>query len=246
MKLNFMSRIYSGVARYTVKRMGQDLEYAMQVRARDASAVYAAAMMSDAKRFIDRDSLLLYAAERAKKVSGCVCEFGVFSGYTLRLLADVLPEKPVYGFDSFEGLPVDWRPGFGKGAFKTPIPKFKQDNISLRIGWFDKTVPAFVQELLEAERKISFLHIDCDLYVSTKCVFEGLLDLCSPGAVIVFDEYFNYPGWEEHEHRALMEAVERGATVSYLGFNSQGEQVLCEVGTAGGVVDPVLAREVLR
>ena len=246
MKLNFMSRIYAGIARHTLKRMGQDLEYVLQVRARDSSANYVSVMMPDAKRFADRDALLMFAAERAKTVAGCVCEFGVFSGYTLGLLANLLPEKKVYGFDSFEGLPTDWRPGFGKGVFKTSIPTFKQRNVSLRIGWFDKTVPAFSEELKKAGVKICFMHIDCDLYASTKCVFEGLLELCSPGAVIVFDEYFNYPGWVGHEHRALMEAVERGAAVSYIGFNSAGEQVLCELGANGHIIDPVLAREALN
>lgn len=246
MKLSFMSRIYSGVARYTARHLGQDLDYALQVRARDKSAEYVSRIMPDAKRFNNRDSLLFYAAEKAREVDGCVCEFGVFSGYTLNLLADALPEKKVFGFDSFEGLPADWRPGFGKGTFKTKVPVFDKKNIILKVGWFEDTVSAFSADLRKIGEKISLLHIDCDLYSSTKCVFDELLDLCSPNAIIVFDEYFNYPGWEMHEHKALMEAVERGALVSYVAFNSQGEQVLCELGPRGAIVDAAFAEEVLQ
>lgn len=27
--------------------------------------------------------------------------------------------------------------------------------------------------------------------------------------MILFDEYFNYPGWQQHEHRAFAEFIER-------------------------------------
>ena len=37
---------------------------------------------------------------------GWAAEFGVYSGYSLDLIAAY---KPVIGFDSFEGLPEDWR-----------------------------------------------------------------------------------------------------------------------------------------
>ena len=30
-------------------------------------------------------------------------------------------------------------------------------------------------------------------------VLEGLYDRMQVGAVVVFDEYFNYPNWREHE-----------------------------------------------
>jgi hypothetical protein len=66
---------------------------------------------------------------------------------------------------------------------------------------------------------IGFLHLDCDLYQSTKCVFEQLSDRIVPGTVIVFDEYFNYPNWQEHEFRAFQELVEPcQIRYQYLGY----------------------------
>lgn len=52
---------------------------------------------------------------------------------------------------------------------------------------------------------VSFVHIDCDLYSSTKTVFEHLAPAIRIGTVIVFDEFCGYEGWEMHEARAWTE-----------------------------------------
>jgi hypothetical protein len=44
--------------------------------------------------------------------------------------------------------------------------------------------------------------------------------------VICFDEYFNYPGWPEHEYRAWQEYVRHtGLEFEYLGLTMDDEQV---------------------
>lgn len=50
-------------------------------------------------------------------------------------------------------------------------------------GWFDETLPKFAAEV---EGPAAFLHVDCDLYSSTRTVFEALGDRVVPGTVIVF------------------------------------------------------------
>ena len=52
---------------------------------------------------------------------------------------------------------------------------------------------------------VSFLHIDCDLYSSTKTVLTQLSPAIRAGTVVVFDEYCGYDGWEDHEARAWSE-----------------------------------------
>jgi hypothetical protein len=45
--------------------------------------------------------------------------------------------------------------------------------------------------------------------------------------VLLFDEYFNFPGGEQHEHKAFTEFIERtGHGFEYLAYNSLHEQVL--------------------
>ena len=56
---------------------------------------------------------------------------------------------------------------------------------------------------------VAFLHVDCDLYGSTRDAFAHLGERLVPGTVIVFDEYFNYPNWQQHEHRAFEEQLAR-------------------------------------
>jgi hypothetical protein len=43
-----------------------------------------------------------------------------------------------------------------------------------------------------------------------------------PGTVLVFDEYFNYPGWERHEFKAWREfAAAHGVDYEYVAYARQ-------------------------
>ena len=44
---------------------------------------------------------------------------------------------------------------------------------------------------------------------STKTVLELTVPRLMPGALIVFDEFFNYKGYELHEYKAFFEVTER-------------------------------------
>lgn len=154
-------------------------------------------------------------------VDGLWLEFGVWVGTSINLLASIMDylgkgSETIYGFDSFEGLPEDWvDPLTGKiqtegkkGHFnldgRMPIKRFK--NIEFVKGWFDKSVPEFMKDKKE---KIAFLHIDSDLYSSAKIIFDNLEKNIVPGTVIMFDEFYNYDGYEAHEYKAFKEFVER-------------------------------------
>lgn len=120
-------------------------------------------------------------------------EFGVASGNTINYISKFTNDK-VYGFDSFEGLPEKWRDGFDKGAFNMngALPRVNE-NVELIKGWFSDTLPTFIKE---KNQKVSFIHMDADLYSSTKCIFDTLKDYMDHGCVIVFDELVNYPGFD--------------------------------------------------
>jgi hypothetical protein len=50
------------------------------------------------------------------------------------------------------------------------------------------------------------------------------------GTIIIFDEYFNHPGWQEGEFRAFQEFVSnRNIVYKYLAFNKYHEQVAVEI-----------------
>jgi hypothetical protein len=165
------------------------------------SAAYWCEHMVTATAFDSASDLLAHALNLVNR-DGLFLEFGVATGQTISQIAE-RSQVRVFGFDSFEGLPEPWRTGFPKGCFSGETPRVPP-NVSIIKGWFSETLPRFVQEHNEPA---AFLHVDCDLYSSTKCVFDFLHPRIGPGCVIVFDEYFNYPGWQNHEHKAFMELV---------------------------------------
>ncbi len=77
---------------------------------------------------------------------------------------------------------------------------------------------------------VAFAHIDCDLYSATSTVLSSLRDRIAPGSVLVFDEYFNYPGWEMHEFRAWREfASVQEVSYEYIGLVPSHQQVAVRI-----------------
>ena len=98
---------------------------------------------------------------------------------------------------------------------------------ALVVGWFDETLPGF---LGQHEGPVDFLHVDCDLYSSTVTVLEHVGPRLRPGSVVVFDEYFNYPGWQGGEHLAWQEYCARHQlSFSYEAYSRADEQVVVRV-----------------
>jgi Macrocin-O-methyltransferase (TylF) len=205
----------------------RDIEFARQFRAAQESAAFADQHMKMAKSYPDKFALLK-AAISLVEIPGLCCEFGVYRGETLDFIASLVGRE-VHGFDSFEGLPEDWKQGHEKGTFAlTSLPEVRT-NVRLHKGWFEDTIPAFREQHPE---QIAFLHLDADLYSSTKTVFELLGDRIVAGTVIAFDEFFNYPGWCEGEYKAFTEfCQERHVEVRYLGFARRDEQVAVKIDT---------------
>ena len=155
------------------------------------------------------------------KFDGLILEFGVSGGKSLKYISKIIKDKNIYGFDSFEGLPEDWRDGFKKGIFARngKIPVFNS-NVKLRKGWYDESIPIFIKEIVKNKKEsISYMHVDCDLYSSTKTIFDLLGDRIKTGTVIVFDEYFNYAGWQLGEYKAFQEFLkQRNLSYEYLTY----------------------------
>ena len=196
-----------------------DLWIDLRLHAKRESVAYIIAHMQGALVRTDRFDLLTYALSRAPS-EGLILEFGVEKGASLRHLAALTP-RIVHGFDSFAGLPADWSgTKESKGAFDLQgrLPKHPA-NAKLHVGWFDATLPKF---LATTPEPAALIHIDCDIYASTVTIFEALKTRIQPGTVIVFDEYFNYPGWQNHEYKAFQEFIAAsGQTYSYLGFSAE-------------------------
>lgn len=208
----------------TDRRDRRDIFQAAEREAARSSARFAYERFPTATTYFDKHATLEHAVNAAP-ATGLALEFGVYSGTTLEIIAK-LRNGEVYGFDSFEGLPEDWRSTFEAGTFAVDeLPRVP--GAELIVGWFDDTLPEFLDE---HPGQIALLHIDGDLYSSAKTV----LDLCGPhlaeGSVVIFDEYFNFPGWEQHEHRAWEEYVARtGTEFTYEAYTADDEQLVVRI-----------------
>lgn len=146
-------------------------------------------------------------------------EFGVATGNTINFISKFTNDR-VYGFDSFEGLPEKWREGFDKGHFNRNgyMPEVN-NNVILIKGWFNNTVENFIKN---KNKKVSFIHIDCDIYSSTKCIFDALKNYMDKDCIIIFDELVNYPGFdgEKGELKAFYEFItENKVDYEWIGMN---------------------------
>jgi len=162
-------------------------------------------------------------------VNGLYLEFGTYKGKSMNIMGNLKPNTTFYCFDSFEGLPEDWHIGVDKGTFgiEGNVPNLRP-NVRPVKGWFDKSLPEFAQQ--HEGETIAFMHIDCDLYSSTKTVFESLGHMIVPGTVILFDEYLSIPVDGDCEYKAFMEFLEQsGMGMEYIGKIRGHNQVAARV-----------------
>ena len=200
---------------------------ALQNRALQETMDFIVAEMPEALAFNTPKELMAHALSLVP-AEGLVAEFGVNSGGSINFMAKNLPGREIHGFDSFEGLPEDWAGNQMAAGFfsrKGKMPKVAS-NVRLHRGWFSDSLPDFVAS---HSGPVALLHVDCDIYSSTKTIFEHLGDRLQPGSLIVFDEYFNYPAWQAHEHKAFREFLATsGKSCKYLGYSySQVLVVIC-------------------
>ena len=165
-------------------------------------------------------------AMNASKREGLILEFGVRHGNSINQLAR-LTNSPVYGFDSFEGLPTEWH-NESKKSYSTKgiVPKVEK-NITLYKGWFEDTLPEFSKKYPEV---IRLINIDCDLFSSTSTILKVLGPQIQSGTILIFDEYIGNKHWREDEFKAFQEAVYFNQwKYEYLAFSFFTKQVAVKI-----------------
>lgn len=146
------------------------------------------------------------------QIVGDILEFGTFRGYSARIIAELMVEYELTGdlylFDSFQGLPVinastdgnsyevATRGAWFKGAMavdknlpahiRNVLAEILNNRVYLYEGYFEDTLS---KEL--PTKRAALVHIDCDLYESTRLVLDTLLkqEILQDGTVICFDDY---------------------------------------------------------
>ena len=152
-------------------------------------------------------------------------EFGVYRGNSINLFSKFV--KNIYGFDSFEGLKEDWKGhSVMAGVFDlgAKIPKLNKNVIAVK-GWVQDTLPNFLKE---KNPEINFIHMDLDTYESSKFVLSNLKPYILKNCIILFDQLYNFSGWEFGEYKALQE-VFKETEYKFLAFSREEGQVAIQI-----------------
>ncbi len=162
--------------------------------------------------------------------AGSFVECGVARGGCTTLMAHLARgRRPVWGFDSFEGMPPLTAEDEGSGEkwvghrcsgpeglreAQATLRRFHADRgpVTLVPGWFEDTLPDHVERLAP----IAVLRLDNDWYQSTRFCLEQLYPAVAPGGVVLIDDYHTFTGCrkavdeyrEKHGIRAPMVTTE--------------------------------------
>ena len=220
-----------GQAAFTLSRPELSLRAELQRRAMEQAANFVKEQMPHALFCEDRLTNLEYALSQRRP--GSILEFGVYKAITTNFMARLCPETTIYGFDSFEGLPEHWSGNrFSRRNFNRQgrLPRVER-NVELIVGWFEDTLPSFLERV---PGPFVAIHVDCDIYSSTRFVLSTIATRLAEGCVLIFDEFFNYHGYHLHQFKAFHEFLsETGAKPEYLAFS--GQQVSVRLHLPGGV-----------
>lgn len=199
---------FGRVIRFLYKMLPQQqysIFHELKLRSLRLSAQFVETSMPYAVYFDRKEAMWDYCLSNSKSSQATLLEFGVFQGYSINYFADARPKFTLFGFDSFLGLEEDWG-GYvlNKGALSLEgkMPHVR-NNVKLIAGTFQNTLPRFLQN--NDLKELSIIHIDSDTYTPAKFILESIRQYLIAGVIIIFDEFFNYPGYMSHEFKAWNE-----------------------------------------
>ena len=124
-------------------------------------------------------------------LGGACAEVGVYKGGTAELLAIYKKEKPLYLFDTFEGIPHSGKHDnhHKVGDFKTSFEEVKDrlskyEGVSIHRGIFPQDTGKVIDNV-----KFSFVHLDVDVYQSYMDALNIFWPKMIKGGVIICDDY---------------------------------------------------------
>lgn len=138
-------------------------------------------------------------------VLGALVDCGVWNGGSTALLSAGAPDRQVWAFDSFEGMPepggsqVDGLSSVGwvgdcVGAEDNVREAMRRygspEHLHICKGWFKDTLKPAAPSV----GSIAVLHADGDWYESIRLTLEAFYDQVSAGGFVAIDDYFTFDG----------------------------------------------------
>jgi O-methyltransferase len=145
---------------------------------------------------VDEAFQLISLVRRSAKIPGVLAEVGVFQGASAKLICEAKDSRELYLFDTFKGLPDTGAQDakvFRKGKYAASLSSVQEyldsyPNVQFCPGLFPDS--ALGLEHL----RFSLVHLDVDLYESTRRSLEFLYPRLSPGGILLSHDYSSEPG----------------------------------------------------
>jgi O-methyltransferase len=138
---------------------------------------------------------LYHNARLMRDQGGAFAEVGAFKGDSAEIVCRVKGDRPFYVFEAFEGLPAAAR---ADSRFKHGMFASSEANLRRRLerypsttvfpGYFPQTASGIVSETF------SYVHLDVDLYVTTKAALEFFYPRMRAGGRIISHDYSQCEG----------------------------------------------------
>jgi hypothetical protein len=130
---------------------------------------------------------------KTQRVPGDIAELGVYRGGSAKLIATLKGQKQLYLFDTFEGMPAVradldvHRAGDFADTSLEAVQKYLAafNGISFHKGIF----PSSAGELSNTDARFSFVHLDADIYASTRAGLEFFYPRTNKGGMILSHDY---------------------------------------------------------
>jgi hypothetical protein len=146
------------------------------------------------------EQYMVYSLARAQsRHDAAMAEVGVYRGASAKLISEVKGDRPLYLFDTFEGLPDSSAADGGvhrKHQYACSLPDVQKylsgySNLHFYQGIF----PASAANV--PEQKYSLAHFDVDLYEGTKGCLEYFYPRMIPGGIMISHDYGILAGVEQ-------------------------------------------------
>jgi len=144
---------------------------------------------------VDEGYMIAMAVRKTSHLAGDIAEVGVFRGQSARVICEMKETKQLHLFDTFHGLP---EPGaidsqFKEGEYASSIASVQrflasQANVYYYPGLFPATAAPV------ADKQFSFVHLDVDLYESTRSCLEFFYPRLVQNGILISHDYANAEG----------------------------------------------------
>lgn len=159
----------------------------------------------------DAAYVLSQCVRNAQHIPGNMVECGVYKGGSAKFIAQIMEQvgsdKKFFLFDTFTGMPATAekkRDGHTQGDFGDTTLKTVQAYLKVfpHIHIIPGVIPATLRHI--TDEQFAFVHLDLDLYQSTKDALIFFYDRLSPGGCLISDNY-GHVLYEASERRAIDE-----------------------------------------